>query len=232
MGVLDAPLRKAATAVIRTLGTSVTIRQLTHGPLDATTGVSTPTQRDTVVKATIAEYTSRDLSDTVLLGDRQVMVAAADLSFPPTTEDEVVIGMDTYRILDVESPQATDQAVMHMLQVRQRLAVVTDPSKYDKQITIQSLTEGHDDRAGLTYTPATYATRWAAVIPLTGTERFAERRDRSVTQVRFEMRSDETTRAITPKMRVSWDGRLFDIHYLIDVESKEVEVHLFTEEAT
>ena len=112
------------------------------------------------------------------------------------------------------------------------MTATTAPNKYSKRITVQSLTEGQDARGGLTETPATYATRWAAVIPLTGREQFREGRERSVMSVRFELRSDAITRAITTKMQVSWDSRTFNILAAFDVREARQEVHLLTEEVT
>ncbi len=112
------------------------------------------------------------------------------------------------------------------------MTATTAPSKYNKRITVQSLTEGQDDRGGPTQTAATYATRWAAVIPLGGGEQFTEGRERSTSRVRFELRSDAITRLIKPKMQVSWDDRTFNVLSAFDVREARREVHVLTEEVT
>jgi len=118
VGKLDVPLRKAASAVIRKLGTDVTLTRISSGAYDTSTGGGTPTSSNTAVQGTYFEYTTRELGDHIKLGDRGLIVAAKALAWNPTTEDRVTDGSITYRIVGVKSPQATDQAAVHILQLR------------------------------------------------------------------------------------------------------------------
>jgi SPP1 family predicted phage head-tail adaptor len=95
------------------------------------------------------------------------------------------------------------------------------------RIVIQSMTDAVGARGGITETAATFATRWARAVPLTGNERFAEGRKRATSQVRFELRH---LAGVTSKMRVSWDSRLFDILVVVNAEERNRELHLLTEE--
>lgn len=124
--MLDAPLRKVARAVLRTFGTTVTVRRVTAAAYNTATGTMTPTISDTVVKARIDEYTDRELGFSVATqagqliraGDRKVTIAAADLSFTPSVDDQVVIAAVEYEIIRVQPELATNQAAIHVLQVR------------------------------------------------------------------------------------------------------------------
>ena len=118
MGLLDAPLRKAANAVIKKMGTTVTLTQIFSGAYDTTAGGGTPTAASIEVKGTYFEYRTKELGDHIKLGDRGMIIAAKALTWNPTTEDRVTDGDITYRIVDVKSPQATDQAAVHILQLR------------------------------------------------------------------------------------------------------------------
>ena len=118
MGVLDGPLRNAASAVIKKLGTTVTMTRMTSGTYDPNTGGGTPTSSNTAVQGTYFEFTGKQLGDHIKLGDRGLVIAAKDLAWNPTTEDRVTDGSITYRIVRVDSPQATDQPAVHMLQLR------------------------------------------------------------------------------------------------------------------
>ena len=118
MGVLDTPLRNAARAVMGALGTSVTIRQVSLGGYNTTTRTATPTNVDTVVKGILEDYVAHEADDTVKLGDRKLTIAAADLSFEPTTQDLVLISSVIYTIVRVESLRATSQPAALVLSIR------------------------------------------------------------------------------------------------------------------
>lgn len=118
MGILDAPLRNAASSVMRRLGTQITMTRMTSGTYNTTSGGGTPTSSNTAVQGTYFEFTGKQLGDHIKLGDRGLTIAAKDLDWTPTTEDRVTDGSVTYRVVRVESPQATDQAAVHMLQLR------------------------------------------------------------------------------------------------------------------
>ena len=118
MGVLDAPLRKAANAVIRKLGTDVTLTRISSGAYDTSAGCGTATSSNTAVQGTYFEYVTKELGDHIKLGDRGLIIAAQALAWNPTSEDRVTDGDITYRIVNVKSPQATDQAAVHILQLR------------------------------------------------------------------------------------------------------------------
>ena len=118
MGLLDVPLRAAASKVVGTLGTEVTLIQRNPGTYDTTTGGGEPTDANATVKGTYFQYATKQLGDHIMLGDRGLIVAAKDVDWLPKPQDRVTDGSITYRIVNVESPQATDQAAIHILQLR------------------------------------------------------------------------------------------------------------------
>ena len=118
MGLLDAPLRNAADKIIKKMGTTVTLTQIFSGAYSTTSGGGTPTKASVDVQGTYFEFTTRELGDHIKLGDRGLIIAAKALAWNPTTEDRVTDGDITYRIVNVKSPQATDQAAVHILQLR------------------------------------------------------------------------------------------------------------------
>ncbi len=62
----------------------------------------------------------------------------------------------------------------------------------------------------------TYATRWAAFKTRGGSERFASDMIQAGQTHRVYLRSDSTTRAISPAMRLSYDDRVFNILAAVD----------------
>lgn len=104
--------------MLGTFGTSVTIRRVTGTAYSTATGTMTPTTSDTVVHARIDEYRDRELSDTIHAGDRKITLAAMDLAFTPSVDDQIVIATVEYDVLRVQPELATDLAAIHVLQVR------------------------------------------------------------------------------------------------------------------
>jgi hypothetical protein len=114
---LDTPLRKVAQTVLTKFGTAVTIRRVA-GTYDVATGISTPSNSDTTVKGRLGNYTDRELSNTVHAGDRKLEIAAADLAFQPSVDDEVLIAGVSYDIVNVKPTLATDLPALYVLQLR------------------------------------------------------------------------------------------------------------------
>ncbi len=88
--------------------------------------------------------------------------------------------------------------------------------KLRHSVTIQQATEAASAYGEQTPTWSTYATRWAGVEPLSGTEFFASDARQGRRAVRFWLRNDGL--AVVPKMRISHDGRTFDIDAVIPPE--------------
>jgi SPP1 family predicted phage head-tail adaptor len=75
----------------------------------------------------------------------------------------------------------------------------------------------------------TYAVRWAAVEPLTGREYFTAQQMQATVTTRIRLRY-WANHGISPKMRVAWDGRLFEIDSVQEVKSGRRELHLMCTE--
>lgn len=116
--MLDAPLRKAASTVLSKLGTSIAIRRVTSTAYSTVTRSMMPVTQDFTVKGRLDEYTDRQLSDTVRAGDRKLTIAAADLTFEPTVDDQAVIAGTIYEVIRVMTELATDQAAIYVMQLR------------------------------------------------------------------------------------------------------------------
>ena len=69
--------------------------------------------------------------------------------------------------------------------------------------------------------------RYGAVIPLTGREAFNAQQRHAEAEIRIEMRYFP---GITPKMRVSFGGRLFDILHIANIHTRGSETHLLVKE--
>ena len=96
-------------------------------------------------------------------------------------------------------------------------------------ITIQSLTDtvSAGTRGGLTETWADFVEMRASIEPLTGSERFAAQIVDAQVNTRIRM---QYTAGVTPKMRVKFGTRFFDIKAVLNIEERNRELELLATE--
>ena len=73
---------------------------------------------------------------------------------------------------------------------------------------------------------ATYCTRWASVRTIDAAQRLRNNIDLSDEIVIFTLRADGVSRLITPKMRVSFRGRIYSIDTVRNVEERDRRLEL------
>ena len=94
-------LKKAASASLKKLGGDVTIRQVTAGSYNTTTGAITESTSDTTIKGTLSNVSKSQVNDLIESQDRLLTISAGDLTFIPTTKDRVVISSVEFKIVQV-----------------------------------------------------------------------------------------------------------------------------------
>jgi SPP1 family predicted phage head-tail adaptor len=92
-----------------------------------------------------------------------------------------------------------------------------DAGKLDKKVLIQVKTEGQDTFGEPNTTWATTATTYANINPLVGKEFFSAQQNES--QISHDV-TIRYRRGVKPKMRISYNDRVFEIHTVIDFEEK------------
>lgn len=96
-----------------------------------------------------------------------------------------------------------------------------------QRITIQENTPTRNDSGELIESWSTWATVWGAVEPLAGREYFNAHQVTSEVDTRMRIRYRD---GVTPQMRVSSDGRIYQIHAVVRVEERQREIHLMCSE--
>ena len=94
-------LKKAASASLKKLGGDVTIRQVTAGSYNTTTGAITESTSDTTIKGALSNVSKSQVNDLIESQDRLLTISAGDLTFAPTTKDRVVISGVEFKIIQV-----------------------------------------------------------------------------------------------------------------------------------
>ena len=84
MGIASS-LRKVATKGLSKLGGNITIRQITNGSYNTTTGAVSESNSDTVVKAVIENVNNSEVNDQIQAQDKKITISAGDIpsNLPP-----------------------------------------------------------------------------------------------------------------------------------------------------
>lgn len=96
-------LDKVAAKILDTFGGDVTIRYVSGGSYNTTTGAITETTSDTDVKGHVYDVSANEVSDLVRASDKRLLVAAKDLTTAPGTKDRVVISSVVHQVIRVET---------------------------------------------------------------------------------------------------------------------------------
>jgi SPP1 family predicted phage head-tail adaptor len=96
----------------------------------------------------------------------------------------------------------------------------------DHKAEIQSPTEGVNSIGEPTFTYSAFATRWVALLPLSGAERVASLQNEGTVTHRVRMRY---TDGLKPKMRLVSEGRTFEIDSVVERGRREEHELLVTE---
>ena len=112
------PLRKVASKVITKFGGEVTIRRITVGAYNTSTGTAAETTSDTVLRGVLEDVSVREVNDLIQSGDKRLTVAAADVAAVPSTADRVLIGGITHQIIRVTTIEQDNTPITHELILR------------------------------------------------------------------------------------------------------------------
>ena len=111
-------LKKAASKTLSKLGGDVTIRQVTAGSYNTTTGAITESTSDTTIKGAIRNVTRNQVNDLIESQDKIATISAGDLTFVPTTKDRVVISSVEFKIVQVITNEQNNTAISFDLILR------------------------------------------------------------------------------------------------------------------
>lgn len=100
------------------LGGDVTIRFVSGGSYNATTGTVTETESDTAIKGVVSEVAVREANELIQAGDKRLTISAADVASAPETKDRAVIGGIVYQIVQVDKQELNGVDIAYDLYLR------------------------------------------------------------------------------------------------------------------
>ena len=111
-------LGKVATSVLKALGADVTIRYVTSGSYNTTTGLSGETVDDVDVKGVVEGVSRSEVNGLIQAQDKRLIVSAEELATAPGTKDRVEISSVVYQIISVNTIEQDNTAITYELILR------------------------------------------------------------------------------------------------------------------
>jgi hypothetical protein len=115
---LSSPLRKVASKLMAKFGGVATIRRVTTGSYNATTGTVSETTADTTVRGVLEDVNLREVNDLIQASDKRLLIAAADVASAPTTADEVLISNVVNQVIQVRTIEQDNTPITYELILR------------------------------------------------------------------------------------------------------------------
>ena len=98
---LASSLQKVANKVIGKLGGDVTVRIVTGGSYNTTTGAITESESDSTIKGVLSDVALREVNELVQAGDKILTVPAEEFTSRPNNRDKVLISSVIHQIIEV-----------------------------------------------------------------------------------------------------------------------------------
>jgi PKD repeat protein len=115
---LASSLKKVAGKTIKRFGGDVTIRYVTEGSYNTTTGAITRTTSDVTIKGVLEDVNQREVNELIRASDKRLTVAANALTTAPETNDLVVIGSVVHEIIEIKTQEQDNTAITYELVLR------------------------------------------------------------------------------------------------------------------
>jgi len=115
---LSSSLRKVASKVVSKFGGDVTVRIVTGGSYNTTTGAIIESESDSTIKGVLSDVSLREVNELIQAGDKRLLIAAAAVSTAPETKDRVVIGSVVHQIIRVNTTEQANTAIVYELILR------------------------------------------------------------------------------------------------------------------
>ena len=100
------------------LAGDVTVRVVTGGTYNTTTGEVNESVSDTAIRGVVSDVNVREANELIQAGDKKLTIAAADVTAAPKTKDRVVISSVVYQVIQVQTEQLNGVDISYDLFLR------------------------------------------------------------------------------------------------------------------
>ena len=105
-------------ASIQGFAQDVTIRTITAGSYNTTTGVISESNRDATVKAVFEDVNMREVNELIQAEDKKITISAGDVTTKPTTKDKVLNSNIVHNIIRVLTKTSGGTDITYTLYLR------------------------------------------------------------------------------------------------------------------
>jgi hypothetical protein len=115
---LASSLQKTASKLMAKFGGAATLRTVTPGVYNPTTGTISEATSDTALRGVLEAVSKREVNELIQAGDKRLTIAAADVAAAPSTADRVIIGGITHQVIAVATIEQDNQPITYELILR------------------------------------------------------------------------------------------------------------------
>tara|TARA_R100001126_G_scaffold7755_1_gene4121 strand:+ start:196 stop:552 length:357 start_codon:yes stop_codon:yes gene_type:complete len=115
---LSSSLQKASSNILKKLGGNVTLRKITTGSYDTSTGAISETTSDSTVKGLLENITKAETNDLIRAQDKKLTISAKGLSSEVTPQDRIIIAGIEYQIIQVDKNEQNNVVITYELYLR------------------------------------------------------------------------------------------------------------------
>jgi hypothetical protein len=115
---LSTSLQKVASKLMAKLGGEVTLRTVTPGAYNTTTGAISEATSDNAIRGVLEDINKREVNELIQSGDKRLTIAAADVAAAPSTADRVIISGITHQVIRVTTIEQDSNAITYELILR------------------------------------------------------------------------------------------------------------------
>ncbi len=120
---LAAKLQAVAKMSTDKWGSDITVKSVSVGTYNPTTGVAAQTKTSYLIKGIVGNITAKDVRDETLSllkdADKKVFIAATDLLAVPDVTYEVDIGDETYHVTGLKINEIEGEKIAYVLGLKQ-----------------------------------------------------------------------------------------------------------------
>ena len=118
MSRLSKGLRKVASKTINKFGGDITIKKISSGIYNPSTGIVSETITSITIHGLLQNVNQRETNDLIRENDKICIIAAKDLDFVPTTTDRVSIASIDYQIIRIYIDENDNSEIKYELYIR------------------------------------------------------------------------------------------------------------------
>lgn len=115
---LATALQKTASKLMGKFGGTITLRTITPGVYNPTTGTISETAADVSVRRVLEDVSVREVNELIQAGDKRLTIAAADVATTPTTADRVLVGAVSHQVIKVSTIEQGNTPITYELILR------------------------------------------------------------------------------------------------------------------